>query len=158
MGIQGTKDAVIPATGLWPVDFGFGIADATRLLRRTFNKRVEKFGVTGSQWRIIAYLMRRDGMTQVEIADELDCDKAAIGRTIERLEKRGLLIRKACDADGRARRVYLTALAREIGLKIKKVAEDTYTEALRPLNHDEQAQFMAALDAVRRQLEAMYNR
>lgn len=142
---------------LWPGDFGFTIADATRLLRRTFNLRVQKFGVTGAQWRVIAYLMRREGVTQVEIAEELDDDKAAIGRTIERLERLGLVQRENCAEDGRAKRVFLTPAAMEMGLAIKDVAEATYAEILESLPPAERPQLMAMLTTISARLSTMYD-
>lgn len=141
---------------LWPDDFGFIIADTTRLLRRTFNLRVRRFGVTGPQWRVIAYLMRHPGMTQVEIAEELDLDKAAIGRTIERLERLALLHRQNCAEDGRAKRVFLTARAAELGQAIKLVAETTYAEILGSLPPRDQGKLLELLDVINGRLAQMY--
>ena len=133
----------------WPTDFGFELADTTRVFRKAFNLRVEQYGITGPQWRIIAYLMRCDGMMQVEIADEIELDKAAIGRTVERLEARGLVRRENCEQDGRARRVFLRPEAVELGNKIKQEAQEFYSEILTALTPEEEDQFSLVLRKIR---------
>ncbi|MBV1917484.1 MAG: MarR family transcriptional regulator [Sphingomonadaceae bacterium] len=139
----------------WPTDFGFDLADTTRIFRKVFNLRVEQYGITGPQWRIIAYLMRCDGMTQVEIADEIELDKAAIGRTIERLEARGLVRRENCDKDRRARRVYLKPEAVELGNRIRQEAQEFYRDVLAAATPAEEAKLSFILGKVRGQLIEM---
>ena len=134
----------------WPTDFGFELADTTRVFRKAFNLRVEQYGITGPQWRIIAYLMRCDGMMQVEIADEIELDKAAIGRTVERLEAQGFVRRENCDQDGRARRVFLRPEAVELGNKIKQEAKEFYSEILTAFTPEEEAQFSLILRKMRK--------
>lgn len=136
----------------WPTDFGFELADTTRVFRKAFNLRIEQYGITGPQWRIIAYLMRRDSMMQVEIADEIELDKAAVGRTIERLEARGLVRREDCDKDGRARRVVLRPEAVEFGNKIRQEAQEFYSEILSAVSPEEEAQFLSTLSKIRRSI------
>lgn len=139
----------------WGIDFGFTLADATRIFRRVFNMRVEHLGITGPQWRIIAYLMRRDGMKQVEIADEIELDKAAVGRTIERLEALNLVRREECADDGRARRVYLNSSALDLGSEILKEARIYYDDVLDCLAPAERAEFLRTLSKVRKRLIAL---
>lgn len=142
---------------LWPIDFGFELADATRILRKTFNMRVAHHGVTGPQWRIIAYLMRHDGMKQVDIADEIELDKAAVGRTIEKLEAQGLVRREDCPQDGRARRVFLTPKAIKLGVKIKDEAELFYREILAAFGPGERTRFSRTLEKVRARLIELHD-
>lgn len=136
----------------WAIDFGFTLADTTRIFRRVFNMRIEHLGITGPQWRIIAYLMRRDGMKQVEIADEIELDKAAVGRTIERLEALNLVRREECSDDGRARRVFLNSGALDLGVTILKEARTYYDEVLDCLTPVEREQFVRTLSKVRQGL------
>ena len=141
----------------WSTDFGFELADTTRLFRKTFNLRVEKYGITGSLWRIIAYLMRHDGMSQVEIADEIELDKAAVGRTIERLELREMVRRENCDKDGRVRRVFLRSKSFKLGDKIKQEAQEYYNEILAVLSPAEEVQFKISLSKVRAQIIKLHD-
>ena len=72
----------------------FLMEEVTRRLRRTFDSSVEQFGLTRTQWRILAYLFRSPGMTQTELARELELERASIGRTIDRLEELELVERR----------------------------------------------------------------
>ena len=70
-------------------NFGFILNDVARLMRTRFDRRVKALGLTRSQWWVLAYLSREDGMTQSQLAEELDLGKVAVGGLIDRLEKSG---------------------------------------------------------------------
>ena len=89
-------------------NFGFILNDVARLLRTTFDRRVKSLGLTRSQWWVLNHLFRNDGVTQSELADMLEIEKATLGRLLDRLEAKGWVRREADAADRRARRVFLT--------------------------------------------------
>lgn len=88
--------------------FGFLIHDVSRLRRIVVDRALKPLGITRSQWWVLAFLSRRDGMTQTALASDLDLTKVAIGGLLDRMETAGLVERRADPNDGRARRVYLT--------------------------------------------------
>ncbi|CAN5427991.1 MarR family transcriptional regulator [soil metagenome] len=88
--------------------FGFLVHDVSRLRRIVVDRALKPLGITRSQWWVLAFLSRRDGMTQTALAADLDLTKVAIGGLIERMETSGLVERRSDASDGRARRVYLT--------------------------------------------------
>ena len=88
--------------------FGFLIHDVSRLRRVVVDRALKPLGVTRSQWWLLAFLSRRDGMTQTALAADLDLSKVAIGGLVDRVETLGYVERRADKSDGRARRVYLT--------------------------------------------------
>jgi MarR family transcriptional regulator for hemolysin len=92
----------------------FLIHDLSRLMRKAFDKHMEPLGITRSQWWVLAYLYREDGMTQVELADILDLGKVALSGLLDRLETKGWIERRADAMDRRAKRVFLTEQASEI--------------------------------------------
>ena len=49
--------------------FGFLIHDVARLLRKNFNRRVQSFGLTQEQCRVILHLSRHEGIQQVDLAE-----------------------------------------------------------------------------------------
>ena len=57
---------------------------------------------------MLAFLSRRDGMTQSALAADLDLTKVAVGGLIDRMETAGFVERRADERDARARRVFLT--------------------------------------------------
>ena len=94
--------------------FGFLIHDVSRLRRIVVDRALKPLGVTRSQWWVLAFLSRRDGMTQTALAVDLDLTKVAIGGLLDRMEASGLVERRSDPNDGRARRVYLT----KVGAKL----------------------------------------
>jgi DNA-binding MarR family transcriptional regulator len=83
---------------------------------------LKPLGVTRSQWWVLAFLSRADGMSQVALAEELDLGKVALGGLIDRLEKTGLVSRRPDEDDRRVKRVFLTkkshALINEIRISV----------------------------------------
>ena len=59
----------------WELRLGFLVHDVSRLRRRVVDKALKPLGVTRSQWWVLAFLSRSDGMSQVALADELDLGK-----------------------------------------------------------------------------------
>src|ERR1700727_928007 len=89
--------------------FGFLIHDVSRLRRIVVDRALKPVGITRSQWWVLAFLSRRDGMTQSALAADLDVTKVGMGGLIERMEGSGYVERRADPRDARIRRVYLTA-------------------------------------------------
>lgn len=88
--------------------FGFLIHDVSRLRRIVVDRALKPRGITRSQWWVLAFLSRRDGMTQTALAADLDLTKVAIGGLLDRMEAGGFVERRSDPNDGRARRVFLT--------------------------------------------------
>jgi len=55
-------------------NFAFDVAETAQVLRREFDRRAAALGVTRAQWRVLTRLGRRDGLRQVELADQLDVE------------------------------------------------------------------------------------
>jgi len=110
--------------------FGFLIHDVSRLRRVVVDRSLKPLGITRSQWWVLAFLSRRDGMTQTALAADLDLTKVAIGGLLDRMEDAGFVERRADRNDGRARRVYLTRAGAKIVNTIREKVESTELEIL----------------------------
>jgi DNA-binding MarR family transcriptional regulator len=96
----------------WDLRLGFLIHDVSRLRRNVSDKAFAPLGITRSQWWVLAYLSRKDGMPQTQLAQELDLGKVALGGLIDRLQAGRLVKRRSDPADRRVKRVSLTAEGR----------------------------------------------
>jgi DNA-binding MarR family transcriptional regulator len=110
--------------------FGFLIHDVSRLRRVVVDRALKPMGITRSQWWVLAFLSRRDGMTQTALAADLDLTKVAIGGLLDRMEAAGFVERRADQNDGRARRVYLTRAGAKIVSAIRESVETIELEIL----------------------------
>lgn len=108
----------------------FLLEEVTSRLRRTFDSSVEQFGLTRTQWRTLAYLYRTPGMTQTELAKQLELERASIGQAIDRLEKMALVERRSAKNDRRVWHVHLLPAAIELLPALRKEADATYVRLL----------------------------
>ena len=120
--------------------FGFLIHDVSRLRRVVVDRALKPLGITRSQWWVLAFLSRRDGMTQTALAADLDLTKVAIGGLLDRMEAAGFVERRADQSDGRARRVYLTRAGAKMVAAIRESVEAVELEILERIPEDALAQ------------------
>jgi MarR family transcriptional regulator, transcriptional regulator for hemolysin len=134
---------------------GFLISDVARLMRTAFDRRVRRLGLTRSQWLVINRLHRHPGATQSELAEMLEVEKATAGRMVDRMEKKGWVVRRPDATDRRVNRLHLTAEAHLIQVQLAQVADHTVDDALAPLSPREREQFSESMGRVKRRLQAM---
>lgn len=125
--------------------FGFLIHDVSRLRRVVTDRSLKPLGITRSQWWVLAFLSRRDGMTQTALADDLDLTKVAIGGLLDRMETSGFVERRADQRDGRIRRVYLTQAGTRLVNTIRAHVEQIELEILADVSD---AELQAAADTL----------
>ena len=63
------------------------------------NNELEKVDITATELMYLGSLYKKDGITQDELVREYCIDKAATARTIQSMEKKGLVYRKADEVD-----------------------------------------------------------
>jgi MarR family transcriptional regulator for hemolysin len=134
---------------------GFLISDVARLMRTAFDRRVRALGLTRSQWLVINRLHRRPGATQSELADMLEVEKATAGRMVDRMEKKGWVVRRADAGDRRVNRLHLTEEALLIQVRLAQIADRTVEDALAALSLRERDQFAEAMRRIKTRLQAM---
>jgi DNA-binding MarR family transcriptional regulator len=134
---------------------GFLIADVARLMRASFDRRVRQLGLTRAQWLVLVRLARRPGMTQSELAESLEVERATAGRMVDRLERKAWVERRADTADRRVNRLYLTAEAEAVQARVANLGGDLVDEALVPLAEAERLALAALLERVKVQLHGM---
>jgi len=134
---------------------GFLISDVARLMRTAFDRRVRGLGLTRSQWLVINRLHRHPGATQSELAEMIEVEKATAGRMVDRMEKKGWVVRRADAADRRVNRLHLTAEADLIRVQLAQIADRNVDDALALLSARERDQFAEWMRRIKRQLRAM---
>ena len=135
--------------------FGFLIHDVSRLRRVVVDRALKPLGITRSQWWVLAFLSRRDGMTQTALASDLDLTKVAIGGLLDRMETAGFVERRADQSDGRARRVYLTRAGARTVNAIRESVETVELEILDRIPEEALAQAAETLRALKETLLEM---
>ena len=138
-------------------NFGFILNDVARLMRTQFDRRVKALGLTRSQWWVLNHLFRNDGVTQSELADILEVEKATLGRLLDRLEQKGWVRREGHAGDRRAKRVFLTDEVEPAIKTMRAAAAELRRDALSGLSASQQNQFVDALLAIKSNLSNAEN-
>ena len=101
-------------TRSWHLRLGYLIHDVSRLRRVSFDRELGHLNITRSQWWVLAFISRNDGLPQTQLANELDVGKVALGSLIDRLESTSFVERRADPQDRRVKRIFLTDKARKL--------------------------------------------
>lgn len=92
----------------------FRFDEIVRLISRRVDARLADYGLSRTQWRLLAYVMRDEGMTQSALARVADLERATIGQTIDLMERKGLVERTHAADDRRVWRIVSTVKARAL--------------------------------------------
>ena len=136
-------------------NFGFLVHDIARLMRMNYDRRVKRLGLTRSQWWVITNLYRNDGLTQSELAEALDIERASLGRLLDRLEANGWVRREPCDKDRRAKRIRLASEVGPVMREMRSIAAGLRRDAMAGFNADRQEAFVDMLLAIKSNLAAL---
>ncbi|VVQ15304.1 MarR family winged helix-turn-helix transcriptional regulator [Pseudomonas fluorescens] len=142
----------------WDQRLGFLMHDVSRLRRIVFDHLMKPRGVTRSQWWVLAYLSRHDGMAQSDLANMLDLGKAALGGIIDRLEASSFIIRNPDPVDRRIKRTFLTSLGKQTIKEMRGMSHDMSEEILLGLDNEERILLAAMLNKVKHNLLVIKNR
>ena len=114
----------------------------------------QRFGLTVTQWRVMAILGRHDDLAARDVALRTAMDKVAVSRALTGLMQRKLVSRRVATSDRRASRLRLTAAGRRIHDRIVPLALEHERRLLARLDADEQRWLMRILDRLQPSPEA----
>jgi DNA-binding MarR family transcriptional regulator len=83
------------------------VRQLSRIITRVYDDALRPLGITASQYTLLAQLASRDGITAVEIGQELDIEKSTLSRNLKRLLALGHIIMDP-PAGRRGRGLHLT--------------------------------------------------
>jgi MarR family transcriptional regulator, transcriptional regulator for hemolysin len=139
----------------WDLRLGYLIHDVSRLRRMMFDRDLAPLGITRSQWWVLAFISRKDGLPQTQLANELDVGKVAVGALIDRLESSGFVIRQADPVDRRVKRVFVTKQAKGFLEKLRKETDKFNAKIVNGIDRKQLESAADALLAMKHNLLAM---
>ena len=111
--------------------FPFAVARVTRRWRKLLDERLKDLGVTQARWTTMFYLQRGgEGLTQRELASLMAIENPTLVRLLDSLEEQGLIERRLCQNDRRARRLHLTKAGDDFMDELNRRARDLRDEML----------------------------
>ena len=136
-------------------NLGFVISDLHRLITTAMDKELKALDLTRSQLRVVLYLTREEGLTQVRIAEDLEMGKVALGGLLDRLEAKGLVERRAHPTDRRAMQIFLTAKAGALHQPILKSGAYVTNRMMADISPKDQERLLDLLLTVKHNTQAM---
>lgn len=133
-------------------NFGFLTNDVARLLQNDFDRRVRALGLTRAQWRVLMWVYRTPGVSQSELADSLDVQKAALGRMLDRLTDKDWIERRPDADDRRIRRVHLSKEVTPLITTMRKIAAELRAAAMQGIHEQDREKFVDTLLMVKNNL------
>lgn len=130
---------------------GFLLRDTSRLMRRRFVQRSREVGLplNRSEASVLVHVDRDPGMSQAQLAEQLDLEPISLVRLIDSLQEAGLIERRAHAHDRRIRTLWLTEAARPILAQVRAVAEEVRAQALADIPEAEREALLDLLETVR---------
>jgi len=133
-------------------NIGLLIHDVARLLRVLYDRQMASIGLTRSQWWLLTYLFFKDGINQSELAILMDMEKAPLSRLLDRMEKKGWVIRKNESKDRRTKNIYLSDSIKPLISSMRDKAAEYRRESLSILTDKERNKLKAILQILKQDL------
>ncbi|MAU98218.1 MAG: MarR family transcriptional regulator [Fulvimarina sp.] len=121
---------------------GYLVNHMARLFARELQARIVPLGLSTGTFPALLILWETEGLTQRELVAALDIEQATMANTLTRMERDGLIVRKADAADGRVQRIWLTPRARGLREPAVTAANTVNEAALGPLSTAERDAFI----------------
>ena len=131
---------------------GLLIHDVARLLRVLYDRQMASIGLTRSQWWLLTYLFFKDGINQSELGILMDMEKAPLSRILDRMEKKGWVIRKNESKDRRTKNIYLSESIKPLISSMRDKAAEYRSESLSILTEKDRNKLKAILQILKKDL------
>ena len=141
-------------TGRLEDSLGYSLARAQRAHRAHVAGSLAPLGLHVGQEVLLAVLWAADGLPQAELAARLGVERPTVTRTLDRLQRAGLLERHRDPNDGRVWRVCLTERGRALQAPVEACWAAAEREMLAGLGPSECAELRRLLAHLRLRLEA----
>jgi DNA-binding MarR family transcriptional regulator len=133
-------------------NLGFLIKDTARLYVRLFEQRMRHMGVTLDQAKVLAYLSKNEGVSQIRLAELSGVDPMGLVRLLDRMEGDGWIERRPHPTDRRARQLYVLEKAQPFLEQLWKESDAVRAQVFSGFKAQERTQLIDLLERARTNL------
>lgn len=127
----------------------FKLVRVVNLTARPFQQRVgRQHQLTLNEWRVMAVLGRRPGLTATQVADLTGLDKMAVSRALAGLQRHKRLHRHEDPTDLRRSRLYLSTIGKALYATVSAQAREREAELFAGVTAKELCEMNATLDTL----------
>ena len=124
---------------------GFLVSRMGTITQKRFSSRLEAVEVTPRMWGALNVLEAAGSITQHGLCKRTGMDPSSMVATIDDLERKGLVERRAHPSDRRAYALHVTDAGRETLARGREVVQEVEDELLAPLDDAEREQLRSLL-------------
>jgi DNA-binding MarR family transcriptional regulator len=124
---------------------GYFLSTARNVLAARMDRAVAPLGLTSSQIGVILLLWHERARTPNEMSRVLSYDTGSMTRMLDRLEKKGFLVRERSQADRRVVELALTSLGRDAAQQLPDLISKVLSEQLSGFSADDVATLLRLL-------------
>jgi MarR family transcriptional regulator, transcriptional regulator for hemolysin len=130
---------------------GLLLRDTSRLIRRRFVQYARERGLplNRSEAQVLVYVDREQGMSQAQMAEQLDLEAISLVRLVDSLQEAGLIERRPHPHDRRMRTLWLTEAAQPILAQVMAVRAEVRAQAMAGMSDADQEKLLDLLVTVR---------
>lgn len=123
-------------------------------MRRIIDEALHGHDLSRTQWRLLAYALRQEGLTQTELARYLEIERASAGQAIDALEKKALVARCQHPEDRRVWRIVPTDRAKALLAELRDTMDEIYAQLFDGFSEAELRQLGSFLERMTRNIKA----
>jgi DNA-binding MarR family transcriptional regulator len=124
-----------------------------RAFARAISIELQPFEISSGQWSVLRVLWETEGLSQVELAENMRVEKASLTGMLDVMERRGLISRNRNTEDRRKVNIHLTPRARALKDKLLPYRAKINRKATRGMTPEEVETLLRLLTQVIRNLE-----
>lgn len=131
---------------LAPQSLGYRIKLLSMLLSRTFQERLDPYGLTPFHWVVLCCLWQEDGLATSSIGERLQQVGGTLTGVLDRMEERGLVRRERDTRDRRIWRIWLTEAGKDLEQVLPPIAREIREQAMAGMSESERELFSRLID------------
>lgn len=130
------------------LSLGFILNRTSIQSKALFTQKIKEFDISPEQWSLVFRVVESNGLTQKELSDSTYKDQANITRSIDRLERKGLLKRVSNQMDRIIINIYPTEKAINLVEKIIPISSRFNNYLTENFTEEEKNQLIKLLNKV----------
>lgn len=112
------------------------------------DRNLVPYGVTAAQFKVLIMIAHFAVDTPAELCRQLSLDSGAMTRMLDRLEQKGLIVRRRCEADRRQVKLALNTEGQTLANLLPTIGADAMNELLGVLSPEEHAMLESILKKI----------
>jgi len=113
-----------------------------------FLEETKEFDITPLQYGVLAAVRATPGLDQIGVSNKVGLDRTTVVGIVDRLERKGLMVRRADPKDRRVRQLLLTAAGQQRLVSMRAATEQAQKRLLEPLGERESARLVAYMKRI----------